>query len=296
MLRRETRCGFERSGSWVFKRYEFRTAKLGSLRKLTQDEYDELRSQQSENPVSVLRDITSRRTWWMFKDEYYSETESLGPTEVKALIVSKERSKKRRIERAMAEMEADEYRKPSAKRKPIPQSVRNAVWNRDNGRCVECGSNKKLEYDHIIPVARGGSDTVRNLQLLCETCNRRKGTDGLVDFAETSAGPGTRSSSSRTKLDVRGATVPVQGQQGTLKLPDDLLGKKGAALYSGVVKRFVDSGLASATVVVPGVTHKRLFENLKRAVDRSDGLVSVSWPAGKKVTLQRMSGYRGSEN
>ncbi len=73
-------------------------------------------------------------------------------------------------------------------------------------------------------------------------------------------------------------------------MPEDLLTKKGAALYNGVVERFVDSGLASATVVVAGVTHKRLFENLKRAVDRSDSLVSVSWPAGKKVTLQRMSG------
>ena len=60
-------------------------------------------------------------------------------------------------------------------RPTIPQSVRHAVWRRDQGRCVECGSNERLEYDHIIPLSRSGSNTERNLRLLCEGCNRRKG-------------------------------------------------------------------------------------------------------------------------
>jgi hypothetical protein len=63
----------------------------------------------------------------------------------------------------------------SGARESIPQSVRNAVWNRDKGRCVDCGSRERLEYDHIIPIAKGGSNTARNLELRCETCNRKKG-------------------------------------------------------------------------------------------------------------------------
>lgn len=62
------------------------------------------------------------------------------------------------------------------KREGIPKSVKMYVWQRDQGRCVECGSNEKLEYDHIIPLAKGGSNTDRNIQLLCERCNRSKGT------------------------------------------------------------------------------------------------------------------------
>jgi 5-methylcytosine-specific restriction endonuclease McrA len=59
-------------------------------------------------------------------------------------------------------------------REAIPSTVRREVWRRDEGKCRKCGSRKNLEYDHIIPVAEGGSNTARNIELLCEACNRAK--------------------------------------------------------------------------------------------------------------------------
>ena len=59
-------------------------------------------------------------------------------------------------------------------RQGIPSEVRREVWRRDGGKCVRCGSRENLEYDHIIPVAKGGSNTARNIELLCEVCNRSK--------------------------------------------------------------------------------------------------------------------------
>jgi 5-methylcytosine-specific restriction endonuclease McrA len=38
-----------------------------------------------------------------------------------------------------------------------------------------CGSRERLEYDHIVPLAMGGGNSERNIELLCELCNRRKG-------------------------------------------------------------------------------------------------------------------------
>jgi hypothetical protein len=60
-------------------------------------------------------------------------------------------------------------------RAPIPESVKLFVWQRDKSQCVKCGSREQLEFDHIIPIAMGGSSTERNVQLLCEACNRSKG-------------------------------------------------------------------------------------------------------------------------
>jgi 5-methylcytosine-specific restriction endonuclease McrA len=76
----------------------------------------------------------------------------------------------------VALMEQVEAPAPDAPaRPPIPDEVKVFVWNRDAGRCVKCGSRRRLEFDHVIPVSLGGANTSRNLQLLCEVCNREKG-------------------------------------------------------------------------------------------------------------------------
>lgn len=60
------------------------------------------------------------------------------------------------------------------KSRRISQKVKDKVWRRDEGKCVECGSNENLEFDHIIPFSKGGANTYRNIQLLCQNCNRIK--------------------------------------------------------------------------------------------------------------------------
>lgn len=57
----------------------------------------------------------------------------------------------------------------------IPTAVKLEVWRRDKGRCVKCGNQDNLHFDHIIPYSKGGSSLVaENIQILCARHNIRK--------------------------------------------------------------------------------------------------------------------------
>lgn len=53
----------------------------------------------------------------------------------------------------------------------------NALLVIQEGNCVYCRIELvKFHVDHIVPLAKGGTNTDDNIQLLCPTCNRKKGS------------------------------------------------------------------------------------------------------------------------
>jgi hypothetical protein len=74
--------------------------------------------------------------------------------------------------------------RPRAQRRPargrrIPAAVKRVVRERDGRRCTfvaangrRCEARSYLEFDHILPVARGGATTAENLRLLCRAHNQ----------------------------------------------------------------------------------------------------------------------------
>lgn len=59
---------------------------------------------------------------------------------------------------------------------------RQTLYGQQGGSCAGCSEHFKphhLEVDHIIAVAKGGTDHLSNLQLLCGHCNRVKGDRGM---------------------------------------------------------------------------------------------------------------------
>lgn len=81
-----------------------------------------------------------------------------------------------------ASWDREDIRGKSEGRKALKQSVRTKVFERDEYRCVNCGSHKRLAIDHIHPVSRGGSDDMVNLQTLCQSCNNSKGTKTMEEW------------------------------------------------------------------------------------------------------------------
>lgn len=68
----------------------------------------------------------------------------------------------------------------------IPDALRIAVFDRDEWKCLACGSTEVLSADHVIPESKGGPTEFWNLQTLCKRCNSRKGTQEIDYRAEVS--------------------------------------------------------------------------------------------------------------
>lgn len=88
----------------------------------------------------------------------------------------KEKQRRRDLEKIVEQelIDSGELFGDQPKRPPIPREVVDAVYKRDGGRCVYCGSTENLQLDHIIPFSKGGATTIENLQLLCQKCNLDK--------------------------------------------------------------------------------------------------------------------------
>ena len=63
--------------------------------------------------------------------------------------------------------------------KSFPDKIKLAVWEKQNHKCAICGKEfdyQFMEGDHISPWRDGGRTEVKNCQMLCRECNRRKGS------------------------------------------------------------------------------------------------------------------------
>ena len=59
----------------------------------------------------------------------------------------------------------------------IPRPVMLRVVRRDNNQCQLCGQvlrDDEIEFDHIIPISKGGSSEEQNLRVTCIDCNRKR--------------------------------------------------------------------------------------------------------------------------
>ena len=113
--------------------------------------YDEFSTMTNSNALDAIE----RGADWLKMDSFITEDE----------VIKWEKGKP---------AEADFLDDDDERSRHITQSVKDDVWNRDGGVCTQCGSGENLEFDHIIPYSEGGSNTYRNIQLLCQPCNRSK--------------------------------------------------------------------------------------------------------------------------
>jgi len=158
------------------------SAKLNNFQIIRlQEKYKKIISEQEKEPIIyegilALGALGQDKDLWFFKDKVFILSKDILKNEAKLRIKHFLLKKEKELSKISKEIEAFENFDitQKTKRERVPENIRLFVWQRDEGRCVKCGNNEKLEFDHIIPIVKGGSNTERNIQLLCERCNRSK--------------------------------------------------------------------------------------------------------------------------
>ncbi len=91
----------------------------------------------------------------------------------------------RRYHKQHPEVSAATSRRYNARKAGASGSYTTAEWNnlcaRHGFRCLRCDAQAKLTVDHIVPLSKGGKNTIDNLQPLCGPCNSWK-RDRAIDY------------------------------------------------------------------------------------------------------------------
>ena len=142
----------------------------------SEERYERLSAKQARLPCLLLR--KDGRQWWWYRNRFWWADARLGAREVDEtirdadLVGSLHRHLLDQARGAALGADAAELASNG-----IPESVRLAVWRRDNGRCVDCGTTHDVRFEGLEPEAKA-APTPETVRLRCRTCSALRAQPG----------------------------------------------------------------------------------------------------------------------
>ena len=129
-------------------------------------EYKKKWAEENEDSVSASK----RKYYELHRDEIIAHSKTWGednPEKVRQAIANNSRKRRAAKHASPGSFTAEEFK---------------ALCGQYGNRCLACGDTEAvLEADHIVPLTRGGTDDLGNIQPLCGTCNWKKSV-GIIDY------------------------------------------------------------------------------------------------------------------
>lgn len=145
----------------------------------------------SQADVPVLVGKREGRSWWWYADRFWWDDDGLPARDVRIIVLDGDlRARQRAQDLADARAIVLGEERPAAAAEPASPLVRFAVWCRDRGRCVDCGTAENVTFDEILPPDAGGAKAVANVELRCQACCERRSLNrsrARVSWAQVTA-------------------------------------------------------------------------------------------------------------
>jgi hypothetical protein len=165
----------------------FRLHSAGYHVDCSESRFASLAAKQMNEPVFVSK--REGRAWWWYLNRCWWDDGKLRRSELAELVLRRDLQRMLEAD-ALArariaifgETEGDEEL-------PVPDSLHLSVWERYRGRCVDCGSDERVNFDKIIAGSERSPDTPRNFELRCQACReRREHNEGRARISRAHAG------------------------------------------------------------------------------------------------------------
>ena len=119
------------------------------------------------------------------------------------------------------------FEEPQRKRVKYTIKDKQPYFDAQKGKCKVCKRNVPIDLmqmDHIRAFAKGGSEKPGNFQLLCGTCNGKKGTKTQAQFEkklQQEKGKGKPAASKKTATAKKTTTAKKSSARKTTRKPKD---------------------------------------------------------------------------
>ena len=150
----------------------FRLHSAGHHVDCSERRFGRLAASQLKRPIFVLK--REGRAWWWYLNRSWWVDGSARRSKVAEAVLRRDLQhmlKADALTRARAAIlgatEGDEGL-------PVPDALHLSVWSRHRGRCVDCGSDERVNFDKILATSERRTDTPLNFELRCQACRDRR--------------------------------------------------------------------------------------------------------------------------
>ena len=154
----------------------------------SQERFLELRLAQKTSPRMLLKG--HGRQWWWYSDRFWWDDTRLSTRELQAAVHEADlMAALRRHLTDVARVSASGSINGDGALGALPDHVRVEVWRRDDGRCVDCGSEEDLGFALVgVSETEPDAPSVDEIELLCKLCSSLRGQPGRGALAWDAAG------------------------------------------------------------------------------------------------------------
>ena len=150
----------------------FRLHSAGHHLDCSEGRFASLAARQLQRPAFVLK--RDGRAWWWYLNRSWWDDGKLQQSELAALVLRRDLQLMLASD-AVARARIAIFGKTEGEEGlPVPDSLHLSVWSRDRGRCVECGSDERVNFDRIIATSVRRANSTRNFELRCQACRDRR--------------------------------------------------------------------------------------------------------------------------